>query len=68
MKSKALLPGPAEYFRRVAGKVISATNRLYYRSLNDEELLQPLRQSLSKSESASVRMTQELGEHLLPAL
>ncbi len=68
MKSKALLSGPAGDFRQVSGEVINANNQLYYRSLSDDELVRALRQSMSKLKSASVRMTQELRAHLLPAL
>ena len=62
------LCGPTGNFRQVAGDVISTSNQFYYRSLNDDELLQALRQSLSQLQSASVRITQDLRQHLLPAL
>lgn len=68
MKLKARLSAPTGNFRQVAGEVISTKNGPYYRSLNDEELVQALRQSLSRGSATSVRMTQELREHLLPAL
>jgi hypothetical protein len=68
MKSKAVLSGPAGAFQQVAGEVINNENQLYYRSLNDDELLEALRQSLSGVNATSVRLTQELREHLLPAL
>jgi hypothetical protein len=67
MKSKALL-GPTGNFRQVTGEVIGASNQAFYRSLNDDELLQALQQSVSTLQGASVRMTQDLREHLLPAL
>jgi hypothetical protein len=68
MKSKAVLSGPTGTFPQVAGEVISNENQLYYRSLNDDELLEALRQSLSGVNATSVRLTQELREHLLPVL
>jgi hypothetical protein len=68
MKSKALLSGPTGNFQQVAGEVISTSSEPYYRSLNADELLEALRQSVSKLGSTSVRLTQELREHLLPAL
>ena len=67
MKSKALL-GPTGNFRQVTGEVISASNQAFYRSLNDDELLQALQQSVSTLQGSSVRITQDLREHLLPAL
>jgi hypothetical protein len=68
MKSKALLSGPTGNFRQVAGEIIDTSNQAYYRSLKDDELLRALRQSVSKLQSASLRTTQELRQHLLPAL
>src|SRR5579864_9064665 len=67
MKSTALL-GPTGSIRQVAGEIIGTSNQAYYRSLKDDELLQALRQSVTKLQGSSVRMTQELREHLLPAL
>ncbi len=68
MKRNGLLVRPAGNAPQVAGEVISNENQLYYRSLNDDELVQVLRQSLSGVNARSVRLTQELREHLLPAL
>lgn len=67
MKSKALL-GPTGNFRQVTGEVIGASNQAFFRSLNDDELLQAIRQSVSTLQGGSVRITQDLREHLLPAL
>jgi hypothetical protein len=64
MKSKAFLSGPAGNCRQVSGDVISTKNQLYYRSLNDEELLQALRQSVSTLQSTSVHTNRELRQHL----
>jgi hypothetical protein len=64
-KSKALVPaGPVPQ----VGEIVFTSDQQYYRSLNDDELLDALRQSLSTLQSASVRITQEVRQHLLPAL
>jgi hypothetical protein len=67
MKSKALL-GPAGNFRLVTGEVIGVSNQAFYRSLNDDELLQVLQKLVGTLQGASLRITQDLREHLLPAL
>src|SRR5579864_1487157 len=67
MKSTALL-GPTGSIRQVAGEIIGTSNQAYYRSLKDDELLQALRQSVTKLQGSSVRLTQDLRESLLPAL
>jgi hypothetical protein len=68
MKSKAPLSGPTGNFLQVAGEVIGTTDQRYYRSLNDDELIRALRLSLGTLRGASVRITQELRQQLLPAL
>ena len=68
MKSKALLSGPTGNFRQVHGEIIGTGNQAYYRSLNEDELLQAIRLSMGTVQGGSVRMTQELREHLLPAV
>ena len=67
MKSRSI-SAPAGPFRQVDGEVLGTDDQTYYRSLNDDELLQALRQSLSKLQLGSVRLTQELRQKLLPAL
>jgi hypothetical protein len=68
MKSISGLSLPAGRFREVDGEVLGTDDQAYFRSLSDDELLQALRQSMSKLQSGSFRVTQELRQHLLPAL
>ena len=67
MKSKTALV-PAGHFRTVAGEVLAMNDQLYYRSLNDDELLRALQRAVSEVHLASVRMTEDIRQHLLPGL
>ena len=67
MNSKTALV-PTGHFRTVAGEVLGANDQLYYRSLNDDELVCALQRAVSEVHSASVRMTEEIRQHLLPGL
>jgi hypothetical protein len=67
MKSTSL-PVPTGHFRAVVGGVLGSNDQLYYRSLNDDELLRDLRRAASELHSTSVRMTEEVRQHLLPGL
>jgi hypothetical protein len=59
---------PTRQFRAVEAEVVGANDARYYRSLTDEELLDALRQAASNLHSASMRLSEEVRLHLLPAL
>ena len=67
MNSKTALV-PTGHFRAVAGDALGTNDQLYYRSLNDDELLRALQRAVSEVHSASVRMTEDIRQHLLPGL
>lgn len=68
MKSRSLLLGPAGNFPQVTGEVIGTSSQAFYRSLDDYELLEAVRKSVNNLQGSSLRLTQDLREHLLPAL
>jgi hypothetical protein len=59
---------PAGQFREVAGEVIGSGDQVYYRSLNDDELIDSLRRAAGELHAASVRISEEVRRLLLPGL